>query len=89
MVVQLENSVEAVTSVFGALKAGAVFVVVNPQRKADKLAFMLNDCRAAAIVTDASRGEALAASLTRPPASAPTCRRPDGPCIAGRRRAAR
>jgi acyl-CoA ligase (AMP-forming) (exosortase A-associated) len=51
----LENSVEAVLALFAALKAGAVFMVVNPTTKADKLAFILNNSRAAALVTDVRR----------------------------------
>lgn len=53
--VYLENSVEAVLSVFGVLKAGAVFLVVNPTTKTDKLLYILNDCRAVALVTDARK----------------------------------
>ena len=48
----LENSVSTVVGIYGALLAGAVFVVVNPQTKADKLAYMLRDCDAVAVITD-------------------------------------
>jgi len=47
----LPNSVEAVLSIFATLKAGAVFVVLNPTTKPDKLAYILNNCRASALVT--------------------------------------
>lgn len=47
----LENCVEAVVAVFATLKAEGVFMVVNPTTKADKLAFILNNSRAAALVT--------------------------------------
>jgi len=40
----LENSAELVISVFGILKAGAVFVIINPTTKAKKLSYILNDC---------------------------------------------
>jgi long-chain acyl-CoA synthetase len=53
--VYLENSVEAVLSVFAILKAGAVLLLVNPTTKAEKLEFILNDCRATALVTDNTR----------------------------------
>jgi long-chain acyl-CoA synthetase len=46
----LEPSVEAIVSVFGALKAGATFVVINPLVKLKKLAYILEDCGAAALV---------------------------------------
>ncbi len=53
--VYLDNSDEAVTAIFGALKADAVFLVVNPTTKGDKLAFILNDCRAKVLVTDSAK----------------------------------
>jgi amino acid adenylation domain-containing protein len=51
----LENSFEAIVGIFATLKAGAVFMVVNPTTKADKLAFVLADSRAAALLTDDRR----------------------------------
>ncbi len=64
--VYLENSFEAVAAIFGVLKAGGVFLVVNPTTKPDKLAYVLNNCRARALITDgpklASAAEALAAA---------------------------
>ncbi len=53
MVILAENSVEAVTAFWGGLLAGAVMVPVNPQTKAAKLAWLLSDCGAAALVADA------------------------------------
>jgi amino acid adenylation domain-containing protein len=53
--VQLENSPEAVVAVFAILKAGAIFLVIHPSTKAEKLAYILNDCRACALVTDSAR----------------------------------
>jgi long-chain acyl-CoA synthetase len=51
-VVYLDNSVESVVSLFGILKAGGVFVVVDPQVKARKLEYILADCQARVLVTD-------------------------------------
>lgn len=50
-IIFLENSLEAAIAVFGVLKAGGVFSVVNPSTKHAKLAFMLNNCRATAVIT--------------------------------------
>src|SRR2546427_267646 len=62
----LDNSVESVVSVYGTLKIGAVFMPVNALTKTAKLGYMLNDARAACLVTHtALRGiwdEALAQS---------------------------
>jgi len=52
-IVYLDNSVESVISVFGILKAGGVFVIVDPQVKAKKLEYLLGDCKARVLITDA------------------------------------
>jgi amino acid adenylation domain-containing protein len=52
VVLFLPNGVEIVVALFGALKAGAVFSPVHPSTKAGRLAYLLNDCRAAALVTE-------------------------------------
>jgi long-chain acyl-CoA synthetase len=51
----LPNSVETVLAIFATLKAGAVFVVLNPTTKADKLTYILNNCRASAMFTPGGR----------------------------------
>lgn len=40
----LDNSVETVQGIFATLRAAGIFVVVNPQVKGDKFAFILRDC---------------------------------------------
>jgi amino acid adenylation domain-containing protein len=52
--IQLENSVEALLAVFATLKAGGVFLLVNPQVKPDKLAYILNDSGATMFVTSSA-----------------------------------
>ncbi|HWM85304.1 MAG TPA: class I adenylate-forming enzyme family protein [Kofleriaceae bacterium] len=49
-----DNTVETVVAFFAVLKAGAVVSVVNPSTKADKLAYMLRDCRPTGLITSAS-----------------------------------
>jgi long-chain acyl-CoA synthetase len=51
----LPNSIEAVLSIFATLKAGAVFVVLNPTTKPDKLSYILNNCRASAMIAWSGR----------------------------------
>jgi amino acid adenylation domain-containing protein len=53
VVVYLGNSLESVLSIFAVLKAGAVFVPVNPTAKRDKVLFILRRCGACAIFMDA------------------------------------
>ena len=61
----LENSIEAVVAVFGVLKAGATFSLINPSTKAEKLAFTLRDERPAALIAagDALHGAVAASAL--------------------------
>ena len=47
-----DNTVETVISFWAILKANAVVSIVNPLTKADKLTYLLNDCRATALITD-------------------------------------
>jgi len=63
--VYLDNSVEAVISVFAILKAGAVFMMVNPTTKADKLTYILNNSRAAALILHPRAVKTLQESLAR------------------------
>ena len=42
--IYLENGVPTVAAIYGTLLAGGSFLVVNPQTKADKLAYVLGDC---------------------------------------------
>ena len=54
VVLLLPNGAEAAIAIYGTLRAGAAFVPLNPTIKADKLAYVLRDCAAAAVVTDAA-----------------------------------
>jgi amino acid adenylation domain-containing protein len=47
----LENSIEAVISIFGILKAGAAFTLISATTKANRLAKVLADERASALIT--------------------------------------
>jgi amino acid adenylation domain-containing protein len=46
----LDNGPEAVVCIYAALRCGAVIMPVNPLTKRDKLAYLLNDSRASALV---------------------------------------
>lgn len=50
--IYLDNGETVVTAIYAAWLADAVVVVINPQTKADKLAFMLKDCTARALISD-------------------------------------
>ncbi len=64
VVVFLENSIEAAVSIFGILRAGAVFVVINSTTKPRKLEFILDDCSAKALIIGAKCVESYRAVIS-------------------------
>ena len=60
----LDNSVDFVAGVYGVLRLGAVFMPINPLTKSDKLAYMLADARAAALLTSDVLAPVWSASTT-------------------------
>ena len=52
VIVFADNTVETVVSFWAALKANAVISIVNPATKVDKLQFLIDDCRPAALITE-------------------------------------
>lgn len=51
----MDNSIEAVISIFAALKAGAAFMVINQTTKAEKLEYLMNNSRARVLLTQGNR----------------------------------
>jgi amino acid adenylation domain-containing protein len=52
VVIFADNTVETVISFWAVLKANAVVSIINPLTKGDKLGYLLEDCRPAALITD-------------------------------------
>ncbi len=52
VVIYLRTSVEAVAAVYGILRAGATFVIVNRSTKFEKLAYILANCRAFGLIAE-------------------------------------
>lgn len=67
----LDNRVETAVGIFGTLRAGGVFSVINPTTKADKLAYVLNNCEASVLLTQS----ALLPVALQAAAQAPSVRR--------------
>ncbi|AVT81777.1 class I adenylate-forming enzyme family protein [Rhodopseudomonas palustris] len=67
VVVFLDNCAEAVIAIFATLKAGAVLSPINPSTKSDKLAYILNNCRAAALVTSGRLGTVAQKAIAEAP----------------------
>jgi long-chain acyl-CoA synthetase len=51
------NCMEAVVGIFGALKAGGAFVLINPAMKKNKIIYILSDAGCTALLTSAQRLE--------------------------------
>ncbi len=58
-----ENGIATCTSVFATVLLGAVFTIVNPQTKADKLGYVLDDAGIKAFVTESHLARTFASVL--------------------------
>lgn len=65
--IYLDNSWPAVVAIYGTLLAGGVLTVINPQTKAEKLAYMLADSEATALVTERSLAPLFLPALAQAP----------------------
>jgi len=65
--VLLPNGAEAAVAIYATLRVGAAFVPLNPTIKADKLAYVLHDCEAAAVVTDDTLAKLAQAASSQAP----------------------
>lgn len=63
VVVFLDNCYEAVVSIYAILKAGGVFVLLNPALKPGKLAYILDNSDAAFVISSASFASTVQAAL--------------------------
>jgi len=59
----LDSSVESVVSLFGVLKADAVFLMLSPALKTSKLAYILSDCGVKALITHTGKAAVVCPSL--------------------------
>ena len=67
VIIFMGNRPEGAVAIFAAQKAGAVFSPVNPSTKADKLALILNDCGAKAVVCEARLDEVAVEAIAHAP----------------------
>ena len=73
VVIFMDNRWECAASIFGVLLAGGVFVAVNPQTKAQKLAFILRDSGARALLTEQSFARVFESAVKQVSALAVLC----------------
>jgi len=71
VLVFMDNCWEAAVAIFATLKAGATFSPINASTKADKLAYIIADCEAAAILTQAKLMPVVAEARAFSPDKAP------------------
>ena len=57
VVLYLPNSLELAVAIFAVLKAGGVFVPLNPSTKYEKCAYILNNCQARVLITVGRQAE--------------------------------
>jgi len=65
VVVFADNGAPAVISFWAALKANAVVSVVSPETRVDKLAYLLDDCRARALIAEGRLSRVFAPAARR------------------------
>jgi acyl-CoA ligase (AMP-forming) (exosortase A-associated) len=65
--VWLEKRPETIAAIFGAARAGCVFVPINPLLKAEQAAYIAHDCNIEVLVTNAPRASAMVPLLSRCP----------------------
>ena len=70
VIVFMDNCREAVIAIFAVLKAGAVFSPINPSTKAEKLAYVINNCGARALITQDKLRTVASAALAEAPSVA-------------------
>lgn len=71
--VYLPKSLSTVAALFGASRAGGVFVPLNPLLKPFQVAYILNDCNVRILATSVERANLLAAELARCRTCATSC----------------
>jgi len=63
--IYMDNTWPCIVSLYATSLAGGVFLVINPQTKADKLAFILNDSGAVVLLTDSHLKTAINAAAAQ------------------------
>jgi long-chain acyl-CoA synthetase len=67
VIVFMDNCWEAAVAIYAVSRAGGVFSPINPSTKADKLAFVIGNCRARAIITLDRLAKVAGAALAQAP----------------------
>ena len=65
VVIFIDNSAETVVSMYGVLRAGGAFVILNTALKSDKLAFILDNAGAGFLITHTTKGRTILDALQK------------------------
>ena len=68
VIVFLDNSAESVIALFGILKAGAIFIILNPTMKSKKLNYIFRDSGACVLITQTSKARIVTEAINETPA---------------------
>jgi len=60
----MDNSWECITAIYAAQLCGAVFVIINPQTKSEKLQYIINDSEATALICDTKLAKSFTPTLS-------------------------
>jgi amino acid adenylation domain-containing protein len=63
----LDNSIESIVALFGILKAGGIFVPIHPGLKSKKLAYILHDTDAHAMIASAGKQQIVCEAIKTAP----------------------
>src|SRR5689334_12174601 len=66
-IVFADNTIETAISFWAILKANGVVSIVHPSTKAERLAYLLNDCRASVLITHGHLTPTFAVTAARSP----------------------
>jgi acyl-CoA synthetase (AMP-forming)/AMP-acid ligase II len=66
--IYMDNSWQCIVSIYGATISGAAFLVINPQTKADKFQYILNDSGAKILIASSALKNELSQALIDTPA---------------------
>lgn len=67
VVIFLDNSAESIISLFGVLKAGAIFIILNPTMKSKKLNYILRDSGVRVLITHTNKVRVIRDALSEVP----------------------
>jgi amino acid adenylation domain-containing protein len=65
--IMAENCVQLVVALWAVLRAGGVFVLINPTTKADKLSYILDDCGVSTVVAQKRLARAVLPAIDESP----------------------